>query len=233
MNTTLLTVLQLPLLADGEESIAASAEELSATQNVELPALTANFPRLLDEAIARLSAPGDAGVDFPDDEIHRDILLPLLPAMLGDAAIREHWAVSGIAAREWVPDDFEIPVTASYHASPDARALADTLLAEPSFRELCAALLNQLRITPPVVTEFSAAVEEMLETAPVSTDEELPVEAETSLSAVPSVDPFDALLARLNGPGGVTMSELLAEPELLARLTSSEGERLRVIVLPV
>ena len=208
MNSTPITFLLLPLLAGGEESIAPSDEELPAPPNANLPAQAEDFPRLLDEAIARLSAPDDAGFVFPDDEIHRDILLPLLPAMLGDAAIREHWAVAGIATREWTADDFEIPVTVSYHAGPDARALADTLLAEPSFRELCAALLNQIRPTSAV-------------------------ELEEPLQGASQIDPFDALLARLCDPGGVPLAELLAEPELLARLTSTEGERCRVIVLPI
>lgn len=218
METTLITFLQLPLLTDGEgrtESIVpvVLAEEAAPSQqNAELPATAPDFLSLLNEAIARLSAPDGAGLVFPDDEIHRDILIPLLPAMLGDAAIREHWSAAGIAAREWVGDDFEIPVTASYHASPDARALADTLLAEPSFRELCAALLNQHRTTPSGAAEILPSVEEALETTPA--------------------DPLDALLARLSEPGGIPLAELLAEPELLARLTSSEGERLRVIALP-
>ena len=227
METTLITFLQLLLLTDGEgrtESIVpvVSADEaFPSQQNAELPETFSDFPSLLDEAIARLSAPDDASVVFPDDEIHRDILFPLLPAMLGDAAIREHWSAAGIAEREWIADDFEIPVTASYHASPDARALADTLLAEPSFRELCAALLNQLRTTRSVVAELSASVEE-----------EPTVEEEASLPATRSEDPLDALLARLNEPGGVPLAELLADPEILARLTSSEGERLRVFALP-
>ena len=227
METTLITFLQLPLLADGEERmesivpVVLAEEAFSSSQNADITSPVSDFLSLLDEAIARLSAPDDAGLVFPDDEIHRDILIPLLPAMLGDAAIREHWSAAGIAAREWVADDFEIPVTASYHASPDARALADTLLAEPSFRYLCAALLNQLRTTRSVVAELSASVEE-----------EPTVEEEASLPATRSEDPLDALLARLNEPGGVPLAELLADPEILARLTSSEGERLRVFALP-
>lgn len=239
MNTTLITLLQLSLLATGDESAESISaitpslpEEPPSPQNVEPLAQVENFPRLLDEAIARLSSPADAGFVFPDDEIHRDILLPLLPAMLGDAAIREHWAAAGIAAREWVADDFEIPVTASYHAGPDARALADTLLAEPSFRDLCAALLNQVRTTPPVVPGLSAAAEEMIEPSPVETSAEPVVEVDESLPDALPPDPLDALLARLRGPGGVPLAELLAEPELLTRLTNSEGERLRVIALP-
>lgn len=218
METTLITFLQLPLLTDGEgrtESIVpvvSDDEAFSSSQNADISSPVSDFLSLLDEAIARLSAPDDASVVFPDDEIHRDILIPLLPAMLGDAAIREHWSAAGIAVREWVADDFEIPVTASYHASPDARALADTLLAEPSFRELCAALLNQFRTTPSGATEILPSVEVVLETTPA--------------------DPLDALLVRLSEPGGIPLAELLAEPELLARLTGSAGERLRVFALP-
>jgi hypothetical protein len=218
METTLITFLQLPLLTDGEErtesiaTVVSSDEAFPSLQNAELPATAPDFPSLLDVAIVRLSAPDDAGLVFPDDEIHRDILIPLLPAVLGDAAIREHWSAAGIVNREWIADDFEIPVTASYHASPDARALADTLLAEPSFRELCAVLLNQLRTTPSGATEILPFVEEAIETKPV--------------------DPLDALLTRLSEPGGIPLSELLAEPELLARLAGSAGERLSVFVLP-
>lgn len=218
METTLIIFLQLPPLTDGEERtesivpVVSAEEAFSPQRNAELPGKVSDFPSLLDEAIARLSVPDGAGLVFPDDEIHRDILIPLLPAMLGDAAIREHWVAAGIADREWIADDFEIPVTASYHASPDARALADTLLAEPSFRELCAALLNQVRTAPSGATEILSSVEE----APGSTP----------------TDPLNALLVRLSEPGGIPLSELLAEPELLARLTSSEGERLRVIALP-
>ena len=221
MNSAPVPFFLLPLLAGGDEPAVPLPEATPNPQNTVLTAPAVDFSSLLDEAIARLSAPDDSGVAFPDDEIHRDILLPLLPAMLGDAAIREHWTAAGIAAREWVADDFEIPVTASYHASPDARALADTLLAEPAFRELCAVLLNQLRSTPSAAMEILPSLEE----TPA-------VEAETSFTGAPPVDPLDALLARLSEPGGVPLAELLAEPELLARLASSEGERLRVFALP-
>jgi hypothetical protein len=44
----------------------------------------------------------------------------------------------------WTADDFEIHVTASYSAAPDARALADTLLSEESLRGLTADLMNQV-----------------------------------------------------------------------------------------
>lgn len=117
------------------------------------------FHRLLDESSALLSAPEGAGITIPDDELHREIIVPLLPAMLADAAIRGHWseqAATGFVARigrhfengelapRWLPADFEIHVTASYSAGADARALADTLLSEESLRDMTASLMNQL-----------------------------------------------------------------------------------------
>src|SRR5687768_2322670 len=79
--------------------------------------------------------------------------------MLCDKAIRDHWheqRATGFLARlnhhltadaprpHWIADDFEIHVTASYSAGPDARALADTLLSEELLREMAAALMNQV-----------------------------------------------------------------------------------------
>ncbi len=117
------------------------------------------FHRLLDESAARLAAPESAGIVIPDDELHREIIVPLLPAMLGDKSVRQHWteqAATGFPARlarhfengepapRWLPGDFEIHVTASYSAGADARALADTLLSEDSLRDMAAALMNEL-----------------------------------------------------------------------------------------
>ena len=117
------------------------------------------FHRLLDESAERLAAPEGAGIAIPDDDLHREIIVPLLPAMLGDKSIRQHWieqAATGFPARlarhfensdpapRWLPGDFEIHVTASYSAGADARALADTLLSEDSMRDMTAALMNQL-----------------------------------------------------------------------------------------
>ena len=117
------------------------------------------FQRLLDQSSALLTTPQDAGIAIPDNELHREIIVPLLPAMLGDKAIRQHWieqAATGFPARlarhldgtepapRWLPGDFEIHVTASYSAGADARALADTLLSEDSMRDMTAALMNQL-----------------------------------------------------------------------------------------
>ena len=79
--------------------------------------------------------------------------------MLGDKVIQQHWreqTTTGFMARlnahltgdaerpRWTPADFEIHVTASYSAGPDAKALADTLLSEESLRDMTAALMNQL-----------------------------------------------------------------------------------------
>ena len=112
---------------------------------------------LLDACAALFAPERVSELALPDDELHNEILLPLLPAMIADKAIREHWnsrSASGIAARlkalpddggeppRWSAADFEIHVTASYQATPDARALADTLLSEESLRELAASLMN-------------------------------------------------------------------------------------------
>ena len=117
------------------------------------------FRRLLDESSALLAAPESRGIAIPDDELHREIIVPLLPAMLADAAIRGHWseqAATGFVVRvarhfengdpapRWTPGDFEIHVTASYSAGADARALADTLLSEEPLRGMTAALMNQI-----------------------------------------------------------------------------------------
>ena len=117
------------------------------------------FHRLLDESSSLLASPESAGLAIPDDDLHREIIVPLLPAMLADTAIRQHWseqAATGFVARigrhfengepapRWLPGDFEIHVTASFSAGPDARALADTLLSEDSLRDLTATVMNQL-----------------------------------------------------------------------------------------
>ena len=127
--------------------------------NLPLPSSETIFRRLLDESAALLASPHESGIAIPDDELHREIIVPLLPAMLGDEAIRQHWieqAATGFLARlsrhldggetapRWLPGDFEIHVTASYSAGADARALADTLLSEDSLRDMTASLMNQL-----------------------------------------------------------------------------------------
>lgn len=113
--------------------------------------------RLLDATAASLAPERVAKLDLPDDELHREIILPLLPAMLTDKAIQGYWneraatgfiarlktSMAGIGARpKWIAADLEIHVAASYMAGPDARALADTLLSEESLRAMTAAVLN-------------------------------------------------------------------------------------------
>ena len=149
------------------------------------------FHRLLDESALLLAAPEAAGIVIPDDELHRENIVPLLPTMLADAAIRGHWheqTASGFVVRiarhfengdpapRWTPGDFEIHVTASYSASPDARALADTLLSEESLREMTAALMNQLldALWPklaPVPVGVAAVEAAVAEAAPVEISE--------------------------------------------------------------
>jgi len=181
---------------------------------------------VLDESVSALNA-GD-GLQIPDDELHREILVPLLPAMLGDKAIRQHWreqSASGFLARlaahlegdapapQWAAADFEIHVTASYLAGPDAKALADTLLSEESLREMTAELMNQilhvvwgrLPVAVPAAPELVAPVVEPV--APAVEERELEPAAEAFVPAeelVPSaveiehehgVSPWVALLA--------------------------------------
>ncbi len=113
--------------------------------------------RVLDASAAFLAHP--IGVEVPGDELHQEILLPLLPSMLCDKAIHQHWrdqVATGFVARiqmyldgaglapSWQPADFEVHVTASYLAGPDAKALADTLLSEESLREMTSTLMNQV-----------------------------------------------------------------------------------------
>jgi len=112
---------------------------------------------VLDESASLLASERVQTLGLPSDEIHREILLPLLPALLSDRAIRSHWFEkpgTGFISRVrtaieergrqplWLASDFEIHVAASYLASPDARALADTLLSEESLREMTAAIMN-------------------------------------------------------------------------------------------
>lgn len=113
------------------------------------------FAQILDSTVTCLAA---GTMEVPPDELHQEILLPLLPAMLADGVIRQHWqsqaAVgffpslrshleAGGPQPEWTPGDFEVHVAASYAAGPDAKALADTLLSEEGLRDLAAGLMNQ------------------------------------------------------------------------------------------
>ncbi len=133
---------------------------------------------LLDASAALLAPANVAVLGLPDDELHREILLPLLPAMITDKAIRGYWqehAAAGFIHRleialdgggerpQWQPADFEIHVTASYLAGSDARALADTLLSEESLREMAAAIMNAALIK--LWPDFALAPTPLLEPA--------------------------------------------------------------------
>lgn len=129
--------------------------------------------RLLDACASVLALGKVEQLKLPDDEIHREILLPLLPAMICDPVIQKHWierAATGFVARmkagspppRWDAADFEIHVTASYLAGADARALADTLLSEPSFRELTATMMNV------ALTRVLAGAKEAMQVMPVA-----------------------------------------------------------------
>ena len=175
------------------------------------------FRRLLDESSALLAATESHGIAIPDDELHREIIVPLLPAMLCDAAIRGHWReqhATGFVARigrhiengdpapRWTPGDFEIHVTASYSAGPDARALADTLLSEDSLREMTATLMNQLldALWPTLApTPISPQAEPEVEITPAEIPAPIvppePMPATETPSAMPS--PSRALIRTL------------------------------------
>ncbi len=183
------------------------------------------FHRLLDETAALLAVPESAGIAVPDDELHREIIVPLLPAMLGDNAIRGHWSeqtATGFPARltrhfdsdepapRWMPGDFEIHVTASYSAGADARALADTLLSEESLRDLTAALMNQFldvlwpKLAPapasaPAVREPPSAVEAAaVEVPETAAPAKLPAtEAFSPAKTAPMQPPSRALIRAL------------------------------------
>src|SRR4051794_17962287 len=111
--------------------------------SIDLRKASGSAPELFLEILeqtARCLAPENSGAfDIPEDELHQEILVPLLPALLSDKAIRGYWRdqkTRGIFARlaqraggdvesaRWEPDDFEIHVTASYLAGADAKALA-------------------------------------------------------------------------------------------------------------
>lgn len=111
------------------------------------------FAKVLDLAIEEISS---GRLAVPADEIHQEILVPLLPALLADPVIRAHWKsragfFPGLRSHleaagdrpAWTANDFEIHVAASYSAGPDAKALADTLLSEESMRGLVADLMNR------------------------------------------------------------------------------------------
>lgn len=193
--------------------------------------------RLLDASAACLGEP--AGLEVPDDELHREILLPLLPAMLGDKAIRQHWreqAATGFLARlaahleggatvpRWESADFEVHVSASYLAGPDAKALADTLLSEESLRDLTAVLMNQVleRVWATLPAGAPVAVPEEVEPEPmveVVEVVEVPAVAEEEAEIVPAVE---------TEPEAVVVEELagLPAPELEEVVAASSASSL-------
>ena len=152
--------------------------------------------RVLGASAVLLASERATTLSLPDDELHREILLPLLPAMLGDEALREFWVGQGTRgflarldahlagggpAPRWEPGDFEIHVTASYSAGADARALADTLLSEDSLRELTAELMNRvLEIVWPELPRAKVTVESVLATVMEATRAEEAEVAETA-----------------------------------------------------
>lgn len=142
----------------------------------------AAFLRLLDASAAALAPECVGTLHLPDDEIHREILLPLLPSMIMDQTIRGFWRdrpATGFVARlksaletgaqpKWTAMDFEIHVTSSYLAGADARALADTLLSEAALRDLTAAVMNTVlaQMWPRFIKPVSKETAQVAESAP-------------------------------------------------------------------
>lgn len=103
-------------------------------------------------------------LQLPDDELHREVILPFLPAMLGDAAIRGHLfkrGDAGIVARlakhvmgnreerfdtapslKWDPDDLIFPVAVTRLAGSEAKQLAEWFLNDAQARATTAEVLN-------------------------------------------------------------------------------------------
>jgi hypothetical protein len=139
--------------AVARDALAGIKEEKTARDAAEV------FTKLLELSAHCIQSSDVSELNVPADEVHQEILLPLLPALLGDAAIRAHWQdemATGFSARlgdhlvtgaplpKWIAADFAIHVTASYSAGADARALADTLLSEEPLRDATATLMNQV-----------------------------------------------------------------------------------------
>lgn len=101
---------------------------------------------------------------FPQDTEHAEIILPLLPSMLRDAAIRKHLSSdeSGIISRlarhvmgerqsrddahnlKWTVGDLLIPAGVTNKAGEEAQSLGETLLSDERFRTLTADVLNRV-----------------------------------------------------------------------------------------
>ena len=155
--------------------------------------------KFLDEVIEFLEPERAATLDLPSDELHQEILLPLLPALLGEKVIRQYWREAGTGffaglrahlegdgeRPEWSASDFEIHVTASYAAGADAKALADTLLSEEPLRELTAGLMN--RLTGPAWDELPKAVVVHEPVAMVEVEAAVPVAAEAAVESGPEL----------------------------------------------
>ncbi|MBN8460100.1 MAG: hypothetical protein J0M04_19910 [Verrucomicrobia bacterium] len=127
---------------------------------------TGAMQRVLDE-LAFVLDPHNrerSRLQFPDDVEHQEIILPLLPAMLRDSAIRKHFTGEGscgvverlahhvIGTRDrrsdpallrWTEQNLAIPAAAFARAGADAKDLASTLLHDKQLRELTAGVLNR------------------------------------------------------------------------------------------
>ena len=137
--------------------------EIELTIDLTLPGAVT---RVLDE-LAFVLAPENrekSTLQIPDDEIHKDVILPLLPALLGDAAIRSHFrqvGEEGIVTRlakhvmgrreerletapnlKWTANDLKIPIPVSLQAGNSAKELATWMLNDEHTRVCAANILN-------------------------------------------------------------------------------------------
>ena len=89
------------------------------------------FRRLLDESAVLLGAPQDAGIAFPDDDLHREILLPLGVGLLAIDANRARDAVASFERAAAIDSN-----NASYWANLGnaRRASGDRAGAEQAYR---------------------------------------------------------------------------------------------------
>ena len=103
-------------------------------------------------------------LEFPDNADVQEVILPLLPALLRDHALRAHLTRadgetivqrlahhvmgnrdrrSDPAQRRWVADDLSFPAAAIERAGKEVRGLASALLQDPTLRQAAAEVLTQ------------------------------------------------------------------------------------------
>ena len=146
------------------EAVETIRRELEGTSNVTPQGAR---ERVLDE-LAFVLGPENrqqSTLKFPDDDIHQEMLLPFLPPLLRDSAVRKHLCEpgeAGIVGRlarhvlgsrqerlgsppnlRWAESDLAFPPIVATKAGAEARQLASSLLTDLQLRQNAAAVLNQ------------------------------------------------------------------------------------------